>query len=130
MKLFRIFRILKLRSLIKTVKLIDILIIVFPYFSDPLLYIADYALTSSIVLKDSKCKYLESKDIIDIAIVSKLLPLGQIVELIEFLCDKLHLYQENEDTILPISIYKVLIFHEYLDLFDYFYTKEHDFPQH
>ena len=73
-------------------------------------------------------KYLESKDIIDIAVSYKILNRNKLVELISILYNKKDLGNDNE-LLFPISLYKTLVLHEDFETFSELRNSEKKFPK-
>ncbi|CAI2386274.1 unnamed protein product [Moneuplotes crassus] len=75
-------------------------------------------------MKESKTKYLQEKDIIEIAVIICFFTPEQICEL----CSLIFFWKGPElsslDTRFPLSLYKLLLFYEELEAFQLLYSKE------
>jgi hypothetical protein len=68
-------------------------------------------------------KFLEKKDIIDIAIIHKVFTKAELLDLIMLIFDKKETEEENERRF-PIALYKIFILYEDFEIFQYLLSFE------
>jgi hypothetical protein len=68
-------------------------------------------------------KFLEKKDIVDIAIVHKIFTKDELLELILLIFDQREIEEENERRF-PIALYKIFIIYEDFEIFQYLLSFE------